>query len=56
MRDEYDYCVGCGEVLPQACAGDVCKTCDDEDPTPYCSHCGAKTKSKCDCGPIPDND
>lgn len=28
----------------------------DEDPTPWCSGCGAKTKSKCNCGEIADNE
>lgn len=26
------------------------------DPTLYCTHCGAKTRKQCDCGPIPEND
>lgn len=27
----------------------------EEDPTPYCSGCMAKTKKDCDCGPIAEN-
>jgi len=28
---------------------------DEEDPTPYCTGCGAMTESKCKCGPFADN-
>lgn len=28
----------------------------DYDPTPWCNHCGARTKAGCDCGPLADND
>lgn len=28
----------------------------DEDPTPWCSACGAKLAKDCKCGPIADND
>lgn len=31
-------------------------TIEYDDPTPYCSSCGAKRKKYCNCGPIPDND
>jgi hypothetical protein len=27
----------------------------EEDPTPYCHMCGAKSAKNCDCGPIADN-
>ena len=27
-----------------------------EDPTPYCSACGARCKADCDCGPIAENE
>jgi hypothetical protein len=37
-----------------------CNACLDawvnEDPTPYCSWCKAKTRSNCDCGPRAEND
>ena len=29
---------------------------DDEDPTPWCSHCEAKRRAQCHCGPLADND
>lgn len=29
---------------------------EEDDPTLYCTHCGAKTMKQCDCGPIPRND
>jgi hypothetical protein len=29
---------------------------DDEDPTPWCQHCGAMTRERCGCGPIAEND
>jgi hypothetical protein len=28
---------------------------DPADPTPWCTACGAKTREKCNCGPIADN-
>ncbi len=28
----------------------------DHDPTPWCNGCGAKTRARCDCGPIADNE
>ena len=43
----------------------ACETCDEieencfcelEDPTPYCSGCGAMKQSQCNCGPRADND
>ncbi len=38
-------------------AHEKCKQmAEDEDPTPWCSWCGAKTRSKCHCGPRADND
>lgn len=30
--------------------------CDDYDPTPWCSGCGAMTRKNCKCGPIADNE
>ncbi len=27
----------------------------DNDPSPYCQYCNAKTSKECDCGPICDN-
>lgn len=32
------------------------ETVDDEDPTPWCSWCGAKTPDKCKCPPRAEND
>lgn len=29
---------------------------DDDDPTPWCAVCGAKTPDRCDCGPRAAND
>lgn len=29
---------------------------EDEDPTPWCSYCGAMQRSKCQCGPRAEND
>lgn len=29
---------------------------EDEDPTPYCSWCGASAKKHCNCGPRAEND
>ena len=28
---------------------------DEDDPTPWCSHCGSMTIKGCDCGPIAEN-
>lgn len=28
----------------------------ESDPTPWCSHCGAKTYKQCGCGPIAENE
>jgi hypothetical protein len=28
----------------------------DQDPTPWCSGCGAMKKAQCDCGPIAENE
>lgn len=50
----------CGNVV---CACEPCPKCyaddegpDLEDPTPWCSWCGARNSSQCDCGPRADND
>lgn len=32
------------------------QTLEEDDPTPWCSHCGSKTMKGCECGPIPEND
>lgn len=33
------------------------RPCEREnDPTPWCNYCGARTKKECDCGPLADND
>ena len=29
---------------------------EEPDPTPWCNACGARTKARCDCGPIADNE
>jgi hypothetical protein len=29
---------------------------DDDDPTPWCNCCGARTQVKCKCGPIAENE
>jgi len=36
--------------------GDPSADLGDDDPTPYCSWCGAKTAKNCDCGPISADD
>ena len=33
----------------------ILKNNEEIDPTPYCSHCGAKRKINCNCGPIAEN-
>ena len=35
---------------------DAAREGDEEDPTPWCSACGAMTKAKCGCGPIAENE
>lgn len=56
-RDEMNAKVHCAplrlspitERVKQALAADT-------DPSPWCSHCGARTRKQCDCGPILEND
>jgi hypothetical protein len=33
-----------------------CPNHPDYDPTPWCSYCGARRKSDCDCGPLAENE
>lgn len=42
---------GCGDVAATACGED-----EDDDPTPYCTWCGAKEAKQCECGPRAKND
>lgn len=33
-----------------------CHDNPEYDPTPWCSGCGARKRSQCDCGPLAEND
>jgi hypothetical protein len=35
---------------------DTAEPDEDEDPTPWCSGCGAMKRADCDCGPIAENE
>lgn len=54
-------CPLCGGMSQDECAENDCA--NDwtdfwlpEDPTPWCTACGAMTQAKCTCGPTADND
>lgn len=51
MDEECERCEQYGDVHDQNCP-----LHPDYDPTPWCSSCGSRTKSGCDCGPLADND
>lgn len=43
--------------LPDCEHVERCSICNPEyDPTPWCSHCGARKRDDCDCGEIASND
>lgn len=44
-----------GKTLPPLVA-EVLDSEADSDPTPWCNACGARTKARCSCGPIADNE
>jgi len=48
-----------GESMDMGICTECKEHCDyidlDEDPTPWCSYCGAMDVALCDCGPIAEN-
>jgi hypothetical protein len=59
MQDAPQPTDGTGKQSMQACTTEkqaLVQPEMDDDPTPWCSYCGARTKERCNCGPIADNE
>lgn len=58
VHGELGYETEDGQTFLESEFDEIFKQWQDEknDPTPWCSACGAKTMKKCNCGPIPEND
>lgn len=48
-------CLTCGAPMLGAHLHET-RDAEDEDPTPWCNACGARTRSECHCGPIAENE